>query len=606
MRRACLSELHQARKKGLLSATPDADEIGRQAAAYRGLNDPGSLLADARQAALGVADALPGEYPHLARLLRQGEGEAQPPLLVAAFAHFFRREVQTNEELARGLTFDLLRKVAASQEVVLGEMGQALVSLGGRFDALLGEVLEELEQIRKVGDDTNERVAALQATVEELREDIRKAARQHDIRPDRLSRRVAVTINIAQEQERLRHLWGLYEKLPAEAHVADDLLLLGDLLEAAALFALAQKCHETAGRAARVQDQSREAEAHFKAYRNGCQRRSEAWPGALESLLKAARLDPVRFLPFPLDRYFPERILGSGGFGTVYLCRDEYSKRKQVAVKSLHTVELARTIDEVFAEAQTLHDLKHDAIVGVRWWDFAGPARSRPYIVMDYFPGRNLQEYLDEHGVLPPADFLVVARQVAAGMLAAHNEGVLHRDLKPENVLVSRDRDRWQVKIIDFGLAVAQADMATSVARQAGRRSVEDQSFAGTYKYAPPEQKGELSGTPLGKYSDVYTFGKTCCEALFGTTEPKSWDYEGLPPAYRPLGRLLERCTAGPLKHRPASFEVILQELEALDPEQVDRRRREAEERQREQQQREQERREEGERRLGELVRQAL
>ncbi len=100
IRLACLSELHQARKKGLLSAMPATDDLARQAAAYRGLADPASLLADARQAANGVANALSAEYANLSQLLRQGAGETEP-LLVVAFAHFFRREVETNAELAR-------------------------------------------------------------------------------------------------------------------------------------------------------------------------------------------------------------------------------------------------------------------------------------------------------------------------------------------------------------------------------------------------------------------------------------------------------------------------------------------------------------------------
>ncbi len=191
MRRACLSELHQASTKGLLAVMPEADEIARQAVLYKGMADPASLLADAQRAASEVANAFPAEYANLARLLRQGAAAGQPPLLVVAFAHFFRREIQTNAELVRGLTFDLLQRLAENQELALREVGQALVSLGRSFDLLLGEVLEQLGRmesklddirekqadIRQVGHSTNERVVAIQAMIEKLHEDIRLAAR---------------------------------------------------------------------------------------------------------------------------------------------------------------------------------------------------------------------------------------------------------------------------------------------------------------------------------------------------------------------------------------------------------------------------------------------
>jgi hypothetical protein len=97
------------------------------------------LVEEARRAVNGVADALAETYPNLARLLRTPT-PAGAPLLAAAFCYFFRREVETNDELAHGLFFDGLRQLPASEAKAFGEVGKALEWLGGQFDALLGQL----------------------------------------------------------------------------------------------------------------------------------------------------------------------------------------------------------------------------------------------------------------------------------------------------------------------------------------------------------------------------------------------------------------------------------------------------------------------------------
>ena len=83
---------------------------------------------------------------------------------------------------------------------------------------------------------------------------------------------------------------------------------------------------------------------------------------------------------------------------------------------------------------------------------------------------------------------------------------------------------QWYVKVIDFGLAVKVQAARVSVSVPSGQRAALDRSLAGTLRYAPPEQRNELDAA-LGPYSDVYAFGKTCLDLLFGTTEPKSFDW---------------------------------------------------------------------------------
>jgi len=339
-----------------------------------------------------------------------------------------------------------------------------------------------------------------------------------------------------------------------------------------------------------VTEPAARAEACFNAYRAALEERR--YDEALKAVRQAADLDARRFLPFPLRRYSPQRILGAGGFGTAFHCRDEHFD-EEVVVKTLHAADLARGLKEVFREANTLKKLSHPAIIGVRDAEYADPeGQGRPYLVMDYFPGETLSVLL-QRGPLEPADVLAIARQVALGMQAAHERGILHRDLKPENVLARRNGSVWEVKVIDFGLALRQQTIETSQPVASMAATVLGGSVAGTIKYAPPQHMGELKDAngkrvPVGPYSDVYAFGKLCCYLLFKTTEPKTRHWSTVA---RELAELLEGCTEHELEHRTRDFAAVLKVLEALDPaseaahrrekEETERRRREAEEQER-------------------------
>src|SRR5206468_2514612 len=153
---------------------------------------------------------------------------------------------------------------------------------------------------------------------------------------------------------------------------------------------------------------------------------------------------------------------------------------------------------------------------------------------------------------------LRVLRQLARGMKAAHRRGIWHRDLKPANVLLRQRDGGWELKIIDFGLAVQEQTARYSAARPAERRSRQERSYAGTWDYAPPEQRGKGSDS-VGPHSDVYSFGKTACEALLLTNEPRIADLKKLPAT---LADLLDRSIAPARKNRPQSFDEILPVLD--------------------------------------------
>jgi hypothetical protein len=191
--------------------------------------------------------------------------------------------------------------------------------------------------------------------------------------------------------------------------------------------------------------------------------------------------------------------------------------------------------------------------------NFADPASmSRPFIVMEYFQATTLEQFVEERGCISWIHLQRIATQIAEAMEAAHKHAILHRDLKPANVLVRKEGDVWRIKIIDFGLAMRKEAIDTSVAARSAGSTILGESIAGTLKYAPPEQMGELKGVRPGTYSDVYAYGKLCYFALFKTTEPKKRQLSAIPDW---MAELFDRCTEQELDHRISNFSVVLDSL---------------------------------------------
>jgi predicted Zn finger-like uncharacterized protein len=578
-RRVCLAELNHLRKSGLLACQGiSAEEIARQTASFRCCADMPELIAGAHQAVSELANELPKDYANLAKLLRITT-PGRPPLLVGAFAYFFRREVETDPELARGLLFDGLRQLAASQARELAEVQKALTTLGQQSDAVfeqLGRIEVVAVQAHAVAAETHGAVLDLQAELQRLGDlhlantgevrslllEVQGRLGQAGMQRGEVKPQHSFSIRGEDERRAIKALLDRFRQLPAEQQVLVPALLngLGKLQIGTGDFGGARQTFAVVAES--VQGPSDKAEAHYNAYRAALEQKQ--WDEALAAIQQAETCDPRRFAPFPLHRYEPQRILGAGAFGTAFHCHDR-NFGEDVVVKALHTGDLARTLADVFTEAKALRRLSHPAIIGVRDCEYADPlSQARPYIVMDYFPGVSLEKFVVDRGTLSPGQLVTVARQVASAMQAAHQRGILHRDLKPENVLVRKRGELWQVRIIDFGLALRRETIQASTSAGACAQTVLNQSVAGTVKYAPPEQLGELPGVKPGPYSDVYSFGKLCCYAVFKTTEPRSRHLNTLPVWLR---EMLERCLERELEHRYGDFARVLQVLETPDAE---------------------------------------
>jgi serine/threonine protein kinase len=243
--------------------------------------------------------------------------------------------------------------------------------------------------------------------------------------------------------------------------------------------------------------------------------------GEVESLLSSDENARSSFLQSPptvppalpkgtrLGDYEIISLVGSGGMGEVYRARDTKLNR-EVAIKvlpefwsrdceRLHRFEL---------EAQAAAALNHPNIVAIH---HVGQHDGSPYIVAELLQGETLRERLRK-GVLQLREALDLGVEIACGLGAAHDAGVIHRDLKPENIFVTKD---GRVKILDFGLA--KLEIAKSAKHDDPTVSVPRQTVPGqvlgTVGYMSPEQ---VRGHATDARSDIFSVGALLYEMLTG------------------------------------------------------------------------------------------
>jgi len=199
-------------------------------------------------------------------------------------------------------------------------------------------------------------------------------------------------------------------------------------------------------------------------------------------------------------RIGPYRViqrLGAGGMGEVVLAHDDRLDRL-VAIKRLHDDHAAtpERRERFRREARVLARLNHPAVVKIHDVLHQG---GHEYLIMEYVEGQNLRERCDA-GPMTVSEVLGLARQIALGMAAAHDLGVIHRDLKAENILITR---AGRGKLTDFGIATLDGDDKVTA----------DGAVIGTFRAMSPEQ---ALGRPIDHRSDLFSFGVLLYEVLAG------------------------------------------------------------------------------------------
>jgi serine/threonine protein kinase/Tol biopolymer transport system component len=259
-------------------------------------------------------------------------------------------------------------------------------------------------------------------------------------------------------------------------------------------------------------------------------------------------------MPAQIGPYRMDREIGRGGMGVVYLARDERLDR-DVAIKALPP-ELAADTDLLARferEGRTLAQVSHPNIAGIYGIE---EQDGQQYLILEYVEGETLADRLDR-GPLPVHDALEIAIEIASGVEAAHEAGVIHRDLKPDNIKLTPE---GKVKVLDFGLARAEEATGSSTGIAQGptvaspRSPTTPGAILGTAPYMSPEQ---ARGRRLDKRSDIWSFGVILYEMLTGVSPfvgesvsdslgailHKDVDLHRLPSGASPLLRhVIDRC----------------------------------------------------------------
>lgn len=251
--------------------------------------------------------------------------------------------------------------------------------------------------------------------------------------------------------------------------------------------------------------------------------------------------------PGKLGEYDIVRILGCGGMGTVFLAVEPRLDR-QVAIKVINSFAAFddRAQKRLIREAQAAARIQSPHVVEIfRIED----AQKPPHIVMEYIAGSSLATMISSAPSMAVEDVIRISCDIAEGLAAAHEKGVVHGDVKPENILVDKN---GSVKIVDFGLARV-ADSRLSFSRE----------IHGTPLYMSPEQ---VRGEELDARSDLFSLGSVMYTMCTGKPAFQS------PEAASPLAVMKRVCERRPIPVRrqspavPRSLAMVIERLMNKSP----------------------------------------
>ncbi|MEK8017026.1 MAG: protein kinase, partial [Candidatus Parabeggiatoa sp.] len=305
--------------------------------------------------------------------------------------------------------------------------------------------------------------------------------------------------------------------------------------------------------------------AHFNLFQ--IQLRRKLYPKALDNLQTAIKINP-HYALHDLHKYPFERLLGAGGMGCVFLCRNKNRliRYTRVVVKCFWEHPKG-TVDEVFKEPFTMRDIAGDYIPEPLDFGYVDLIKQeRAYFVTAYIDDAiDGEAWLEKYGPMDLETGLQVGLQIAKGLQIAHDAGICHLDLKPANILLKQTDNEIAVRIIDFGLSQVVPSLqqkAMTLQKNHAGLSQFGQAIFGTLDYACPEQQGFNQYGKPGVQCDVFAFGMTMYRFLTGKN-PRYFRERDLPKV-EALRDLLGDCVEQEPNQRPESAQQLINQIENI------------------------------------------